>query len=173
MTSRCSQPGLPFGLRSPPKIFNAIVDALNWHWSTPAPCRQTWTPVSPSMQMGRSQDPLPQGAGIVGSHACKVVRSGRSFLRRMRHVVHHPKYSNTLIHLNKSFHSNLASPGDLTLPPPPPNHMSRAGRSLQMLLWIIHSIGTNPHLIGTPAWGEACTAARSSAIEIARTPGRA
>ncbi len=45
------------------------------------------------------------------NHACKVVRSGRSFLRRMidlLHAVHRPPNSKVPIRLNKGFRSDLA-----------------------------------------------------------------
>ena len=45
------------------------------------------------------------------NHACKVVRSGRSFLRRMLdllHAIHHPPHSTTPIRLNLGFRSDLA-----------------------------------------------------------------
>ena len=45
------------------------------------------------------------------NHPCKVVRSGRSFLRRMidlLHAVHHPHHSKVPIRLNKRFCSDLA-----------------------------------------------------------------
>ena len=45
------------------------------------------------------------------NHACKVVRSGRSFLRRMidlLHAVHHPPHSRTPIRLNAGFRADLA-----------------------------------------------------------------
>ena len=45
------------------------------------------------------------------NHACKVVRSGCFFLRRMidlLHAVHHPHHSKVPIRLNKGFRSDLA-----------------------------------------------------------------
>ena len=45
------------------------------------------------------------------NHACKVVRLGRSFLRRMidlLHTIHHPRHSKVPIRLNKGFRSDLA-----------------------------------------------------------------
>ena len=45
------------------------------------------------------------------NHACKVVRSGRSFLRRMidlLHAVHHPPHTRSPIRLNVGFRSDLA-----------------------------------------------------------------
>jgi hypothetical protein len=173
---------LPFGLRSAPKIFNAVADALNWHLQqagiplirhylddyiiiTPPDrtmcsnliglihreCTRLGIPIAehksegpttcivflgieidtlsgqlrlPSDKLERLRTLLSdwgdckhcerkQLESLIGllNHACKVVRSGRSFLRRMidlLHAVHHPPHSKTPIRLNKSFRSDLA-----------------------------------------------------------------
>ena len=175
-------PMLPFGLRSAPKIFNAVADALNWHLHqagiplirhylddyiiiTPPDasmctsfiglvhreCDRLGIPIAKHKSEGPTtclvflgieidtlagQLRLPhdklerlrtllrdwgdrkhcerkQLESLIGllNHACKVVRSGRSFLRRMidlLHSVHHPPHSKTPIRLNKGFRSDLA-----------------------------------------------------------------
>ena len=175
-------PMLPFGLRSAPKIFNALADALNWHLqqagiplirhylddyiiiSHPdiATCKQFITilhhecsrlgiPIAahksegpttcltflgieidtlsgqlrlPDDKLhrlkvllhdweGRKHCERKQLESLIGllNHACKVVRSGRSFLRRMidlLHALHHPPHSKIPIRLNKGFRSDLA-----------------------------------------------------------------
>ena len=157
-------PMLPFGLRSAPKIFNAVADALHWHLNQAgiphlrhylddfiiiAPphstlcqayldilnreCCNLGIPIADhkrdgptsclvflgiEIDTGASQIRLPADKlqrlrtllrewdgkkwcyrkeleSLIGllNHACKVVRSGRSFLRRMidlLHAVHHP-----------------------------------------------------------------------------------
>lgn len=175
-------PMLPFGLRSAPKIFNAVADALNWHLQqagiplirhylddyiiiTPPDmarckdlvaiihkeCGRLGVPIAAhksegpttcitflgieidtiSGQLRLPEDKLQrlralldnwgdrrhcerkQLESLIGllNHACKVVRSGRSFLRRMidlLHSVHHPPHSKIPIRLNKGFRSDLA-----------------------------------------------------------------
>ena len=175
-------PMLPFGLRSAPKIFNAVADALNWHFrqsgislilhylddfiiiappDSPqcalalailkAECKRLGVPIAahktegpstlitflgilidtisgllrlPADKLCRLQSLLREWGdrkacsrkeleSLVGllNHACKVVRSGRSFLRRMLdllHSVHHPPNSKTPIRLNRGFRSDLA-----------------------------------------------------------------
>ena len=175
-------PMLPFGLRSAPKIFNAVADALNWclqqsgipcilHYlddfiiiaSPDSPdcaaflailekvCRVLGIPLAAHKRVGPttllvflgieidtitgelrlpadklerlktllhewgnrkscSRKELESLVGLL-NHACKVVRSGRSFLRRMLdllHAVHHPPNSTIPIRLNKGFRSDLA-----------------------------------------------------------------
>lgn len=173
---------LPFGLRSAPKIFNAIADALNWiliqagipvvrHYlddfiivappgsplcqecfdilhricevlGIPLSIRKEEGPTTcltflgievdtlagelrlPAEKLQRLQALLQEWGdrrscirkdleSLIGllNHACKVVRSGRSFLRRMidlLHAVHHPPNSTTPIRLNVGFRSDLA-----------------------------------------------------------------
>ena len=174
-------PMLPFGLRSAPKIFNAVADALAWHlhqagiplirhylddFIIVAPpcssqcqdsltilnreCRALGVPIADHKRDGPAtcltylgieidtaagQLRLPRdklqrlctllrdwGArrsctrkeleSLIGhlSHACKVVRSGRAFLRRMLdllHSVHRPPYSRRPIRLNHGFRADL------------------------------------------------------------------
>ncbi len=173
---------LPFGLRSAPKIFNAVADALNWHleregidnirhylddFTIVAPptsptcqrhldilnreCIRLGVPIAdhkrdgpttqltflgieidtkagqlrlPAMKLTRIIDTLREWEGrdsclrkelesLVGllHHACKVVRSGRSFLRRMidlLHGNHRSPNSRIPIRLNAEFRSDLA-----------------------------------------------------------------
>lgn len=175
-------PMLPFGLRSAPKIFNAVADALNWHLQQSGiqfirhylddfiivgppnssqcqewiaildrECRALGVPIAAHKRDGPSTClvylgieidtvachlRLPEGKlqhlhsllqdwgdrktcsrkeleSLVGllNHACKVVRPGRSFLRRMfdlLHAVHRPRNSTTPIRLNRGFRSDLA-----------------------------------------------------------------
>ena len=172
-------PMLSFGLRSVPKIFNAVVNALHWHLQQPGiprichylddyiiitppietTCREqiatlhcecdclgvpiaahkcegpitclTFLGIEIDTVAGQlhlpkdrlqmllsswgdckhcSRKELESFVGLL-NHACKVVRSGRSFLRRMinlLHAMHHPPQSDTPIHLNKGFRSDLA-----------------------------------------------------------------
>ena len=173
---------LPFGLRSAPKIFNAVADALNWcliqrgaphvlhylddfiivgppHSSQcqesvavlDLVCSELGVPIAdhkrdgpttclvflgieidtsaeqlrlPREKLQRLQSLLSQWGdrracsrreleSLVGllNHACKVVRSGRSFLRRMidlLHCAHHPPRRDVPIRLNTAFRSDLA-----------------------------------------------------------------
>ena len=175
-------PMLPFGLRSAPKIFNAVADALQWHLQrsgiplirhylddfiiiAPAQsprceeylsilnreCTALGIPIAdhkrdgpttcltflgievdtiagelrlPSDKMQRLKQLLLEWGNkkscrrkelesLIGllNHACKVVRPGRSFLRRMidlLHAIHHPHNSTTPIRLNRGFRSDLA-----------------------------------------------------------------
>ena len=175
-------PMLPFGLRSAPKIFNAVADALAWHlhqagiplirnylddFIIVAPpgssqCRESLAtldhecqalgvpiadhkrdgPTTCLMYLGIEIDTaagqlkLPDdklrrlrallrdwGArracthkeleSLIGllNHACKVVRPGRSFLRRMLdllHSVHRPPNSPVPLRLNQGFRADLA-----------------------------------------------------------------
>ena len=175
-------PMLPFGLRSAPKIFNTVADALNWHLKrsgipyilhylddfiivappdsplcqcymdilmrecfilkVPIAAHKTDGPTAviiflgiiidtlkgelrlPEEKLKRLKDLLREWSGrrsfvrkelesLIGllNHACKVVRSGRSFLRRMLdllHAVHHPPNSKTPIRLNAGFRADLA-----------------------------------------------------------------
>ena len=175
-------PMLPFGLRSAPKIFNAVADALNWYLHqagiqycihylddfivvTPpgSPegqkcltildqvCSALGVPIAehkrdgpttclvflgieintstfmlrlPTDKLQRLQALLEEWGdrkscsrkeleSLIGllNHACKVVRSGRSFLRRMidlLHSVHRPPHSSIPIRLNTGFRSDLA-----------------------------------------------------------------
>ena len=175
-------PMLPFGLRSAPKVFNAVADALDWHLNQMgipllrhylddfiiiAPphstecqqsldildkvCESLGVPLAehkrdgpttcltflgieidsvmgqlclPADKLSRLQAVV-QGRGdrkacsrkelesLIGllNHTCKVVRSGRSFLRRMvdlLHATHRPTHTNTPIRLNTGFRSDLA-----------------------------------------------------------------
>ena len=170
---------LPFGLRSAPKIFNAVADALNWH------LQQSGIPllfhylddfviIGPprSLQCARSLAILDRECSILGvpmaahkregpatcltvlgividtvagelrlpvdkltrvlsllrqwgdkkvcsrkelesligllNHVCKVVRSGRSFLRRMLDLLHAVPISQAHIRLNAGFRADLA-----------------------------------------------------------------
>ena len=174
-------PMLPFGLRSAPKIFNAVADALHWHLTrqgithlfhylddfTPPEsplgqrhlsillhtCKVLGVPISahktegpttclvflgieldtragelrlPSVKLQRLHTLLTQWGdkrsctrkeleSLVGllNHACKVVRAGRSFLRRMIDLLHsgpHTKQArkDTPIRLNTDFRADLA-----------------------------------------------------------------
>ena len=175
-------PMLPFGLRSAPKIFNAVADALEWYLRQSGidevehylddfivigppnssqcqsamaildnVCRQLRLPIAehkrdgpttcliflgividtlkgelrlPTDKLQRLQSLL-QAWGdkkacsrtelesLIGllNHACKVVRSGRSFLRRMIDLLHsssHRPGKNTLIRLNTGLRADLA-----------------------------------------------------------------
>lgn len=173
---------LPFGLRSAPKIFNAVADALHWHLQqsgiplirhylddyiiiTPPDetrcrafiailhreCSRLGVPIAahksegpttcltflgieidtvagqlrlPTDKLDRLRALLSEWGdrrhcgrkeleSLIGllNHACKVVRAGRSFLRRMidlLHTGHHSLHSTHLIRLNKGFRSDLA-----------------------------------------------------------------
>ena len=175
-------PMLPFGLRSAPKIFNAVADVLHWYlrkagiryiehylddFIIVAPphsqlcqhhltlllqvCRHLGVPIAahktegPSTQLtflgieidteeGQLRLPADKLSRLLSTlqewenrkwcirkdlesligllnHACKVVRSGRSFLRRMidlLHSVNHHPNSRTPIRLNVGFRSDLA-----------------------------------------------------------------
>ncbi len=175
-------PMLPFGLRSAPKIFNAVADALQWHLTQagievlfhylddyimvapPNSCLcQVWlgtlmqecarlgvpiaahktegpaTVVSflgitidtakgelrlPEDKLSRLRDLLEEWKSrkcctrkelesLIGllNHACKVIRAGRSFLRRMidlLHSVHRPPASRIPIRLSQGFRADLA-----------------------------------------------------------------
>ncbi len=175
-------PMLPFGLRSAPKIFNAIADALHWHlvksgisslfhylddYIMVAPpedhlcqswlaimmsqCRQLGVPIAAHKTEGPAttitflgiemdtiagelrlpQDKLQRLQGLLQqwekkkcctrkeleslidilNHACKVVRPGRSFLRRMidlLHATHRPPASKVPIRLSQGFRADLA-----------------------------------------------------------------
>ena len=174
-------PMLPFGLRSAPKIFNAVADALEWclrdrgvrhiyHYlddfivigppRSPVcaealdilsrTCAELGVPIAEHKRDGpttcltylgievdtvASQLRLPQGKlqrlqtllsewgdrkvcerrqleSLIGTlnHACKVVRCGRSFLRRMLDLLHRapaPAVRPYLIRLNRAFRSDL------------------------------------------------------------------
>ena len=177
---------LPFGLRSAPKIFNAVADALHWHLERcgivnlhhylddfilvgpPPPhssqckreldllgqeCARLGVPIATHKTVGPSarltflgieidtlkgELRLPEEKlhrlqlllsewgdrktctrkdleSLIGhlNHACKVVRSGRSFLRRMIDLLHMRSVSsrrqaNAPIRLNSSFRADLA-----------------------------------------------------------------
>lgn len=175
-------PMLPFGLRSAPKIFNAVAEALHWHllqsgishlyhylddYIMVAPpqsaccqqslgtllveCGRLGVPIAPHKTVGpttvitflgiqidtingelrlpadklqRLRELLASWGGrrgctrkdlesLIGmlNHACKVIRSGRSFLRRMidlLHATHRPHACNTAIRLNLGFRADLA-----------------------------------------------------------------
>ena len=175
-------PMLPFGLRSAPKIFNAVADALHWHliqsgiqflfhylddyiivappntqlcqqWlsvfleecerlGVPIAHHKTEGPTTKITFLGIEMDTvmgelrLPQDKlvrlketlqdwrfrkactrkeleSLIGqlNHACKVVRGGRSFLRRMLdllHAVHRPPSSKIPIRLSHGFRADLA-----------------------------------------------------------------
>ena len=198
-------PMLPFGLRSAPKIFNAVADVLNWHlhqsgiplirhylddFIIVAPphssqcrealatldreCRALGVPIAdhkrdgpttylvflgieidseagqlrlPADKLQRLQTLLRDWGdrracsrkeleSLVGllNHACKVVRSGRSFLRRMLdllHAVHRPPNSKVPIRLSVGFRSDLAwwrtfvDPWNGVSFLPPPSHLPR------------------------------------------------
>ena len=194
-------PMLPFGLRSAPKIFNALADGLEWHLRDQGICNifhylNDFIVVGPphssecaealaimthacstlgvplaehkregptscltflgiEVDTGSSHLRLPEDKlqrfralledwrckrtcgrreleSLVGllHHACKVVRSGRSFLRRMidllKGIRHHPLRPHP-IRLNRSFRSDLpwwrsfvvSWNGVSFLPPPP------------------------------------------------------
>ena len=175
-------PMLPFGLRSAPKIFNAVADALEWHVhhqgvqhifhylddfivvGAPATeqcaealsildreCRRLGVPIADHKRVGpttclvylgievdtvalqlrlpedkllrlktqlkewgdRKVCPRKELESLIGllNHACKVVRSGRSFLRRMIDLLHsvpsHPLRPSP-IRLNRDVRSDLA-----------------------------------------------------------------
>ena len=169
-------PMLPFGLRSAPKIFNAVADALSWQSGIPlvfhylddfvilgpphSPqcahslaildevCSTLHIPMAPHKREGPttclvvlgieidtlagelrlpadklerlrtllqqwgtrtacSRTDLESLIGLL-NHACKVVRSGRSFLRRMIDLLHAVQPSQPLIRLNCGFRSDLA-----------------------------------------------------------------
>ena len=202
---RYVDPMLPFGLRSAPKIFNALADGLEWHlrncgirqvfhylddFIIVAPphssecaealvtvtqaCATLGVPLAEHKREGpttcltflgievdtvASQLRLPQDKlcrlrsllevwrdrkvcerreleSLVGylHHACKVVRSGRSFLRRMidllKGVRHHPLRPHP-IRLNRSFRSDLTwwrsfvSKWNGVSFLPPPSHLPR------------------------------------------------
>ena len=178
----CVDPMLPFGLRSAPKIFNAVADALNWHLHNSGiphilhylddfivigppgslhcqdametldrVCITLGVPIAdhkrdspttcltflgievdsvanelrlPADKLTRLQALLhtwgnrkacsrKELESLIGllNHACKVVRSGRSFLRRMidlLHSVHRHPGSQTPIRLNTGSRSDLA-----------------------------------------------------------------
>lgn len=167
---------LPFGLRSAPKIFNAVADALNWHLQQagiPLVCHylddfviigpphspqcaeslaivdqecvtlcipmaaqgpSTCLPVLgividtvagelrlPADKLERLQALLGQWGdkrgclrkeleSLIGllNHACKVVRSGRSFLRRMIDLLHAVPPHQPYLRLNAGFRADLA-----------------------------------------------------------------
>ena len=175
-------PMLPFGLRSAPKIFNAVADALQWHLrrsgiqfiyhylddyiiivppcsdqcsrelqlllsecdrlGIPIALQKTCGPTTcltflgieintevgelrlPDDKLLRLQSILQEWdnkkactrrelESLVGhlNHACKVVRSGRSFLRRMLDLLHarpEARHHQTHIRLNKGFRSDLS-----------------------------------------------------------------
>ena len=172
-------PMLPFGLRSAPKIFNAVADALHWflgrcgihhlfHYLDDfilvAPpnspqcqlnlstllqaCRELGVPIAsqktdgpatclvflgievdsmagelrlPHDKLQRLQTLLHQWGdrkactrkeleSLIGmlNHACKVVRAGRSFLRRMIDLLHSRPHHNLPIRLNAGFRADLA-----------------------------------------------------------------
>lgn len=175
-------PMLPFGLRSAPKIFNAVAEALHWHlvqsgithlyhylddyimvapphsrlcqrWLDVllAECNRLGVPIAPHKTEGPTcvitflgiqidtvrgelclpEDKLRRLKDLLGTwggrrgcsrkelesligllnHACKVVRAGRSFLRRMidlLHATHRPHGGNTPIRLNLGFRADLA-----------------------------------------------------------------
>ena len=174
-------PMLPFGLRSAPKIFNAIADAFQWHLQQqgikhllhylddyimigppestscqrdletlldsakilgiPISAHKTEGPTTklvflgieidtsagqlrlPDDKLQRMKDLLSQWSdrkvctrkeleSLIGilNHACKVVRSGRSFLRRMIDLLHsRADHSSTAqIRLNRAFRADLA-----------------------------------------------------------------
>ncbi len=175
-------PMLPFGLRSAPKIFNAVADAFTWHLHqvgipdvdhylddfiilgpphTPlcqqylhrlqTECTSLGIPLAAHKTVGPTtcltflgieidsvearlrlpvdklerlltllrewasktsclQKELESLIGLL-NHACKVVRPGRSFLRRMLDLLHttcHPPRGAVPIRLNKGFRSDLA-----------------------------------------------------------------
>ena len=175
-------PMLPFDLRSTPKIFNAVTDALNWHlrqrgvqqvfhylddFVIVAPpnspqcrdsmatldmvCTELGVPIAehkrggpttcmvflgieidtvtaelrlPTEKLQRLRSLLKDWGdrktcqrneleSLIGllNHACKVVRSGRSFLRRMIDLLHHMPHNPHRRHpirLNNGFRSNLS-----------------------------------------------------------------
>ena len=172
-------PMLPFGLRSAPKIFNALADALHWHLQQSGvghiqhylddyiiigpphspqcgvflqillrECSSLGVPIAEHKTCGpttclvflgieidsvkgelrlphdkrtRLQTLLQQWGdrkvcsrkeleSLIGllNHACKVVRSGRAFLRRMIDLLHHRPHESFHIRLNRSFRSDLA-----------------------------------------------------------------
>ena len=169
-------PMLPFGLRTAPKIFNAVADTLHWHLqqggiqylyhyliivdppqssqcqqdltllqrecgrlSVPIAAHKTEGPSTclvflgieidlrlPEDKLGRLQSLLHQWGSrkvctrkelesLIGmlNHACKVVRAGRSFLRRMIDLLHSRSSENrhreaVPIRLNTEFQADLA-----------------------------------------------------------------
>ena len=194
-------PRLPFGLRSAPKIFNAVADALQWilhragipyvqHYlddfiivaspqcqecldildrvcqmlGVPMAVHKREGPVTcivflgieidtmagelrlPEEKMERLQALLQEWGdrracsrkeleSLIGllNHACKVVRSGRAFLRRMIDLLYAVHSQITVIRLNVGFRSDLAwwqeflprwnGISFLPPPPPPPLHL--------------------------------------------------
>ena len=172
-------PMLPFGLRSAPKIFNAVADGLEWYvrWcgvrhifhylddfivigppdspicasametldrscaalgipiaehkrDGPTPCitflgieidtlaSQLRLPTDKLQRLralleewgDRRACPRRELESLIGllNHACKVVRSGRSFLRRMIDLLHSVPMNRLRPHLNREFRSDLA-----------------------------------------------------------------
>ncbi len=175
-------PMLPFGLRSAPKIFNAVADALNWclqkagiryiqHYlddfivvappqsgeckeaveTMDAVCRQLGVPMAPHKREGpttclvflgieidtvagelrlpaeklsrlttllnkwgaRKSCQRRELESLIGvlSHACKVVRPGRSFLRRLLDLLHATgtrRGNKCIIRLNRSCQADIA-----------------------------------------------------------------
>ena len=168
-------PTLPFGLRSAPKIFNAVADSLHWNlkqWGieflfhylddyilvAPPGC-QAWldlllsecsclgVPIAPHKMEGPTthikflgilrdtlrvlllpDDNLQRLRVQLGEwevreacsrkeleswighlvHACKVIRSGRSFLHRMLDLLHTHNHTNPQINLSRGFKADLA-----------------------------------------------------------------
>ena len=169
---------LPFGLRSAPKIFTAVADALEWvlrqngvvyvdHYlddfilfgpsgssqcadalqRTLQICKRLGVPLAmeklegpvecitflgievdtrsgtmrlPTDKLGRVQQALQEWAkkkackrreleSLIGTlqHACRVVRPGRSFLRRMIDLLRIPRQPHHFVRLNKDFRADL------------------------------------------------------------------
>ncbi|KAL5509536.1 hypothetical protein EMCRGX_G004926 [Ephydatia muelleri] len=162
-----ADPMLPFGLRSAPKIFNAIADALEWYLKSrgiahvfhylddftivgspssdecmralsvmrqvcvelgiPLAEHKTEGPASRITFLGIMIDKIvrvqslltdwgdrksclkKELESLIGTlnHACKVIRPGRSFLRRMIDLLKRYKMAHHQIRLNREFRSDL------------------------------------------------------------------
>ena len=105
---------LPFGLRSAPKIFNAVADGRQWilarnevdnclHYLDNFLILSSG--VSNECGVALQRELL----SLIGQlqHACCVVRPGRSFLRRMIALSTMPKELYHWVRLSKEFRSDL------------------------------------------------------------------
>ena len=102
---------LPFGLRSAPRIFTAVADALEWallqdglSWSIHYTLHDFLTAGRSGMfecaNNLRTTNPV-----LIGrlAHACKVVKPGRTFLRRMTDTAQKSWQLDHWIHLAAEF----------------------------------------------------------------------